>query len=82
MSAVEHPSHYTSSPAKCAECGAGVECIQITEHMDFLRGNAMKYLWRAGLKGDALEDLEKAKWYISRAITNERLSQGSTQNLG
>lgn len=40
---VNHPKHYTSHPS-------GVECITITEHMTFNAGNAMKYLWRAGLK--------------------------------
>jgi hypothetical protein len=64
---INHPKHYTSLPAKC-ECGRGVECIQVTEHMDFLRGNAVKYLWRAGHKDDALEDLRKARWYVERAI--------------
>lgn len=61
--AVDHPSHYTEHPS-------GVECITITEHMTFLRGNAMKYLWRAGSKGDALEDLKKARWYLDREIQN------------
>ena len=57
-----NPSHYKSHPS-------GVECIQITEHMSFLIGNAMKYLWRAGLKTeDPLEDLEKARWYLDRQI--------------
>ena len=59
---VNHPSHYTAHPS-------GVECVQITEHMNFCLGNAMKYLWRAGLKGDAVEDLKKAKWYIEREIS-------------
>jgi len=58
---VNHPSHYTSHPS-------GVECIQITEHMDFLTGNAVKYLWRTGKKGPAVEDLKKARWYLDRAI--------------
>ena len=58
---VNHPSHYTSHPS-------GVECIQVTEHMNFCVGDAMKYLWRAGLKNDAIEDLEKAKWYIDREL--------------
>lgn len=59
---VNHPAHYTSHPS-------GVECIQITEHMDFLLGNALKYIWRAGLKSaDAVEDLKKARWYIDRKI--------------
>lgn len=64
---VNHPSHYTSHPAKCA-CGKGVECIQVTEHMGFNLGNAVKYIWRADLKLDAIEDLRKARWYIEREI--------------
>lgn len=58
---VEHPSHYTSHPS-------GVECIQVTEHMGFNLGNAIKYIWRADLKHDAIEDLRKAKWYIEREL--------------
>ena len=58
---VEHPKHYTSHPS-------GVECIQITRHMNFNLGNALKYIWRAGLKGDAIEDLEKARFYINDEI--------------
>lgn len=58
---VNHPQHYTQHPS-------GVECIQIVEHMSFCRGNAMKYLWRAGDKGDELEDLRKAQWYLAREI--------------
>ena len=66
---VDHPKHYTSHPS-------GVECIQITEHYDFCIGNAIKYLWRAGLKNDEgrpkiekeIEDLQKADWYINREI--------------
>lgn len=66
---VNHPTHYTSHPS-------GVECIQVTEHMTFCVGNAMKYLWRAGLKGAKLEDLKKARWYIDREI--QRLSVAPT----
>ena len=58
---VEHPKHYTSHPS-------GVECIQITRHMNFNLGNAFKYIWRAGLKGNAIEDLEKARFYINDEI--------------
>lgn len=66
---VNHPSHYTSHPARC-ECGRGIECIQITEHLGFCVGNAIKYLWRADLKHDdgGLEDLKKARWYVDREI--------------
>ena len=64
---VNHPSHYTSHPAKC-ECGRGIEAIQITEHMGFNLGNAIKYVWRCDLKKLAIEDLKKAVWYIQREI--------------
>ena len=64
---VNHPSHYTNHPAKCS-CGSGIECIQITEHMGFNLGNAIKYIWRCDLKKDAIEDLLKAKWYVEREI--------------
>ena len=60
--AVNHPPHYNQHPS-------GVECITVTEHMNFCRGNAMKYLWRAGEKGQELEDLRKARWYIDREIS-------------
>lgn len=59
---VNHPKHYTAHPS-------GVECIQITEHMGFSLGNAVKYIWRADLKNDAVEDLKKARWYIDREIS-------------
>lgn len=58
---VNHPKHYTAHPS-------GVECIQITEHMGFNLGNAMKYIWRADEKNNAVEDLRKAVWYVQREI--------------
>lgn len=58
---INHPPHYTAHPS-------GVECIHITEHMGFCLGNAVKYIWRADLKGNAVEDLEKAVFYIKREI--------------
>ena len=57
---VNHPVHYTKHPS-------GIECIQITEHMGFCLGNAVKYIWRADLKND-VEDLRKAVWYLQREI--------------
>jgi len=76
--AVNHPAHYTSDPS-------GVECITITRHRNFNVGNAMKYLWRAGLKDDArhVEDLEKALWYISDEIERLRAAdQGTDRTNG
>ena len=66
---VNHPKHYISHPS-------GVECIEIVQHHDFCIGNAIKYLWRAGLKTEVgmvdkdkhIEDLKKAIWYINREI--------------
>lgn len=54
---VNHPPHYTSHPS-------GVECIEITRHMGFNLGNSLKYIWRADLKGNALEDIDKAIFYL------------------
>ncbi len=60
-SEVDRPPHYTSHPS-------GVECIQVTEHMNFNLGNAVKYIWRAALKGKEKQDLEKAIWYLQREL--------------
>ena len=62
---VNSPPHYTEHPS-------GIECIQVTEHMGFNLGNAIKYIWRADLKNDAIEDLEKAQWYIAREIEKRK----------
>ena len=67
---VNHPEHYNLHPS-------GVECIEIVRHHNFNIGNAIKYLWRAGLKvlgvgtplEKQIEDLKKARWYIDDEIT-------------
>lgn len=58
---INHPPHYNWHPA-------GIECIDVVEHMGFNVGNAIKYLWRAGEKGSPIEDLKKSEWYIAREI--------------
>jgi hypothetical protein len=58
---VNHPYHYTSHPS-------GVECIQVTEHFNFCVGNAIKYIWRSNEKGNYVQDLAKAVWYLQREI--------------
>lgn len=65
---VNHPPHYNLLPASCSECRHPIECIDVVRHFDFNTGNAMKYIWRAGLKGDAIEDLKKAIWYLQDEI--------------
>lgn len=63
---VDHPTHYNEHPS-------GVECITIVEELSFNIGNAIKYLWRQGLKptADAKTDLRKAIWYIEREIARQ-----------
>jgi hypothetical protein len=76
---VEHPQHYCSHPS-------GIECIEITRHYCFSVGNAIKYLWRAGLKKEMgledidkeIEDLNKAIWYIKDRI--KQLENGNKNN--
>ncbi|TDD97223.1 DUF3310 domain-containing protein [Actinomadura rubrisoli] len=69
---VSRPAHYIRHPS-------GVECIAITKWMNFCLGNAVKYIWRAGLKGDAVKDLEKAREYLRIEIerVNETLKEVS-----
>lgn len=65
---INHPKHYTSHPS-------GIECIEIAQHHNFNVGNAIKYLWRQGLKDgeSSIEDLKKASKYIEFEI--ERLKE-------
>jgi hypothetical protein len=59
MDTINHPNHYTHMP---------IEAIDITEHFNFCMGNALKYIIRADHKGNPIEDLRKAAWYINREI--------------
>jgi len=69
---VAHPTHYTAHPS-------GIECITITRHMGFCLGNVIKYVWRADLKADALEDLRKARQYLDFEIeTRERAARNGS----
>lgn len=65
MSAVEHPSHYNNHPS-------GVECIDVVQHMNFNLGNAVKYIWRCDEKGNPIQDLEKAIFYLQQEIKRRR----------
>ena len=56
---VNNPPHYQDA--------SGIECIEVTKNLGFCDGNSFKYLYRAGQKGDYIEDLEKAKWYAKQA---------------
>lgn len=62
---VNHPAHYTKG---------NIECIDfiLDQSMNFCRGNAIKYIVRAGFKDPEkeIEDLEKAVFYLNREIKN------------
>lgn len=76
MSDAINPSHYKQHPS-------GVECVTIAEHFNFNLGNAIKYLWRAGLKSkDPIEDLKKAAWYLDREIGRLQRSRSSQEAKG
>jgi len=65
-----NPSHYRRHPS-------GVECIEITRHLNFNVGNAIKYIWRYQDKGDPVENLKKAQWYLNDEIVRlERMRDG------
>jgi len=66
---VNHPDHYNAHPS-------GVECIDVVEHMGFNTGNAIKYIWRSDHKGNAVEDLQKAAWYLQREIQRRTKATG------
>lgn len=64
---VNHPSHYQSEN--------GIECIDAIQaalgkegFKAYLTGNAMKYLYRAGKKWDAQEDIRKSIWYANKLL--------------
>lgn len=59
---VTHPKHYTSHPS-------GIECLTITRHMNFNLGNVIKYVWRADLKNDDIQDLQKALFYLQDELS-------------
>ena len=71
---VNHPAHYQ---------GKRFEVIDIIEDYDlgFCLGNAIKYILRAGKKGDKNEDLKKAIWYIEREIKNSEEHQKNKDNM-
>lgn len=66
MDMVNNPPHYNQSGIECIEAifaALGPEGFQA-----YCQGNALKYLWRHKYKGNAVEDLKKAQWYINKII--------------
>lgn len=71
-----NPNHYKSHPS-------GIECIEISSGFDFLLGNVIKYVWRAGLKDSDsyLQDLEKALWYLNKKVEYVKAEKHSGSNI-
>lgn len=63
---VNHPPHYTAGEVECID--AMRAALGYAGFLDYCRGAVLKYVWRTGKKGDALEDMRKARWYLDRAI--------------
>jgi len=74
-STVDHPEHYRAN---------GLEAINVIEAfgLGFCLGNTVKYVLRAGRKGNAIEDLEKARWYLDREIQSRRAVAGEAPPAG
>jgi hypothetical protein len=73
---VNHPPHYAKG---------GVECIQAIKASmtpeafhGYLKGNIIKYLWRYENKGKAVQDLEKANWYLKELIEETKVAKPLT----
>ena len=64
MDPVNHPEHYVK-----ASITINLEPIQLCECYDFCLGNAIKYILRAPYKGNTLQDMKKAKWYLERELS-------------
>lgn len=58
---INHPKHYQNGLT------VEVECIMFSRHLGFALGNAFKYVWRAGIKDDIKQDIQKALWYLDDA---------------
>lgn len=60
---ITNPAYYRDTPP-----GIGLECIEYVRHLPFSQGNAAKYIYRAGRKGDPAADIGKALWYLTDAL--------------
>ena len=63
---VNHPPHYNQHGVECIDA---IKATTGDNFKDYLKGNIMKYLWRFNYKGKPEEDLQKAKWYLDRLIS-------------
>jgi len=69
---VNHPPHYNQHGVECIDA---IKATTGDNFKDYLKGNIMKYLWRFNYKGKPEEDLQKAKWYLDRLISEVALNR-------
>lgn len=69
---VNHPPHYNQHGVECIDA---IKATTGDNFKDYLKGNIMKYLWRFNYKGKPEEDLQKAKWYLDRLISEVAVSR-------
>lgn len=63
---VDRPKHYNLGGIECIDA---IRASMTKEEFEgYLKGNSLKYLWRYRYKGKALQDLEKAQWYLTKLI--------------
>lgn len=77
------PERYLND-ATCSRCGYGIECIDVVQHLNFNRGNVIKYVWRAGKKDPSktIEDLKKAREYIDFEIARLEKAESAEARPG
>jgi len=76
---VNHPKHYTSGNIECLD--AIEASLTPEEYRGYLKGVIMKYIWRSELKGEPIQDILKAEFYLKRLIELRRNSEESNHSL-
>jgi hypothetical protein len=69
---VNSPPHYKQGDVECIEA---IKSATGDGYQGYLQGNIMKYIWRYRAKGQRLNDLRKAEWYLKELIVNEYAEQ-------
>jgi hypothetical protein len=65
---VNHPAHYTAGAVEVIDVIEGAVQAGPTPMSGYLQGQVLKYLLRMWLKGNPLQDAQKAQWYLNRLI--------------
>ena len=69
---INSPPHYTQASIECIDAIAAA--LSEDEFRGFVKGNALKYIWRSELKGESVENIKKAIWYLNRLVATKEKS--------